>query len=108
MPTETIIKGGKELLTMEIVRDDKIQVNLRAAPEIESFFQQMSTGKKTTTKWSLADGTNPSYYEWKVEGIDELANTFMSSYLNSYGGRFFDGEKANVAILRTVGISRGV
>ena len=108
MTTETVIKGGKEILSMEIARGENIRVNIRVAPEIEMFFQQMSTGKKTSDNWKFENGDSPSYYDWKSDGIDELANAFMSSYLNSYGNRFFDGEKANVAILRTVGISRGV
>ena len=111
MPTEREIpsirveKSGHELLSLEIIRGENIEVRIRAAQEIESFFRTMSSGKKSNNKWLLADGTNPTYYEWKGESADALADEFMAAYLNTYGGRFFDGERANVAILRTVGIS---
>jgi len=107
--SRVIEKGGRELMDLEIVRDEKIFISFRLAPEIEQFFKNVSAGEKSTTKWLLADGTPPKYYDWKTgDGIDAIADAFFGSVFNTYGERLFDGERANIAFLRTVHSSKGV
>jgi len=101
-------KGDNVLLELAITRNENIEITFRLSTEIEQFFQRTSIKSKNTTKWKDVNGNYPDFYEWKSSGSDAVADGFMESYLNTYGGPLFDGERANVSILRTVNSSHGI
>lgn len=103
------MKKKKITITLER-KNDNVIIHLKIPFELERFFQRISNSEiKKSSKWFLAKNTHAQFYGLTEEyqRIERKVNPSMS--FNDYGdGLIRDGNRINLALLRTVGASKGV
>ena len=105
------MKTKKISITLERKNEDVI-ISLKIPFELEKFFKKISNNEsQKSSKWLIVGDTGAKFYKLNDEYLRierKISSTNYSSF-NDYGdGLIRDGNRINLALLRTVGASKGV
>ena len=103
--TETAEKQDKEIATIKVDRvNNSLVLKLKILPEIEGFFK--SDEIRESQNWG--NGQMLKFYRKQTLYSDSTEKgRFLGEYYDDFGSQFINGNKVNIAILRTVGSSDG-
>ena len=83
-------------------------IYLKIPEELENFYKNLSKGETSKSGfWLLENGEGAEFYNLNQEYEKEEKKN-IGYVFNNYGSGLFDGEKINLAFLRTLGASKGI
>lgn len=105
-------KAGTRLMELEIERNDALYIRLKLAPSLEALFKWASRGERASDVWRDEDGSPALFHAFRnsygeYENNAPALTAFYSAlrHSNKYGANLMDGDRANIALLRSVGTS---
>ena len=111
-PKETTKKVIKNLrITVSRQKGGKIQLYIKAPKELELFFKELSSGTREVENWNFSKRREPIMrYVFNEKKLNELYNNFENGQpmVNTFAENLIGNNRVNLAILRIVGISKGI
>ncbi len=100
---------AKKILYITLERENgNLFIFIKVPEEIESFFKELSKGKtKQSEVWLTPDNKGAEFYLLTPQ-YEEMEKKINSMFFNDYGSGLINGDRINLAPLRTVGASMGV
>ncbi|MAG45106.1 hypothetical protein CL633_04450 [bacterium] len=102
-------------IELEIRRNlEQTDIYIKIPPKFESFFKKLCKNQKqTSTMWHTTNGTQKSAKFYKEtenykKVITPRINSMCLSLFDDYGKSLIQNNENNIAILRTVGASKGI
>jgi len=101
--------GDIRFLVKVLRTNGDIVITLKAHPTIENFFKKAASGITRTSSMYKDQNDQPlKFYETQTHKEPNDLDTFLGNFYNQYGNAVIYNDKANVALLRTKGISEGI
>jgi hypothetical protein len=93
---------------VEITKEvGKIYISLKIPSEIEEFFKGNAGGETQVSEAWFSKGGGVPFYKQPKE-LDKKLVELDSYIFSDYGSGLIKGDKINVAVLRSVGVSKGI